>query len=212
MHELLTSVQKLTTKGPLFKAGGSQIPAPQPGQVLQRSRNFAIVTSTFERNPNKEVEVVTSRTTSIISTDPEPNPPVSEPTGDEEGEDMDEINQEIEELFFDLQEKSPPQIHDPSPNHISTNTITPYHSPTPSPPLHHPESLIQPAAPEPPPTQPLAPTETASRPFESNQADAQPAVAVIQPAQLEIPSTTVSQQPYNPILTVTGTQVPKQAE
>ena len=108
LPELLMSVQKLTTKAPLFEASGSRLTAPQPGQILQRLRTFAIVNSTFERNPDKEVEVVASRTTSIIPTDLEPNPPSNEPTGDEEGEDMDEINREIEELFFDLQEKSPP--------------------------------------------------------------------------------------------------------
>ena len=122
---------------------------------------------------------------------------------------MDEISREIEELFSDLQEKSPPQIHDHSPNHISINPITLDHSPTPSPPLHHLESLIQPAAPEPPPPQPLAPMATASRPSESIQPDAQLATVVIQLAQPEIPSTTASQQP---ILTVIGTQVPKQVE
>ena len=63
---------------------------------------MAVISSTFQRNPNKEAEVVASQTTSIISTNPEPNPPVNELTGDEEGEDMDEINQEIEELFSDL--------------------------------------------------------------------------------------------------------------
>ena len=123
--------------------------------------------------------MVTSRTTSLIPTDPEPNPPANESTRDEEGEDMDEISREIEELFSDLLKKSPPQTYDPSPDHISTNPITPGHSPTPSPPLHHPESLIQPAAPEPPPPQPLAPTAPTSIPLESNQVDVQPAAAVI---------------------------------
>ena len=32
--ELLTSVQKLTTKAPLFEAGGSRLITPQPGQIL----------------------------------------------------------------------------------------------------------------------------------------------------------------------------------
>ena len=76
--------------------------APQPGQVIQRPRTFAITSSTFERNPNKEDEVVASWNTSIIPIDPEPNPPANELTIDEEGEDMDEISREIEEVFFDL--------------------------------------------------------------------------------------------------------------
>ena len=33
LPELLTSVQKLSTKPPLFEVGGSRLPAPQPGQV-----------------------------------------------------------------------------------------------------------------------------------------------------------------------------------
>ena len=93
LPELLTSVQKLTTKAPLFEASGSRLTAPQPGQILQRLRTFAIATSTFERNLNKEAEVVPSWTTSIIPIDPKPNPPANELTGDEEGEDMEEISQ-----------------------------------------------------------------------------------------------------------------------
>ena len=50
----LTSVQKITTKAPLFKAGGSRLIIPQHGQILQISRTFAIASSTFERNPDKE--------------------------------------------------------------------------------------------------------------------------------------------------------------
>ena len=106
--ELLTLVQNLSTKSPLFEVGESRIPSPQPGQVLQRLRMVAVISSTFQRNLNKEVEFVTSQTTSIIPFDLEPNPTVNEPTRDEEGEDMDEINREIEELFSNLHGNSPP--------------------------------------------------------------------------------------------------------
>ena len=105
LPELLTSIQKLSTKAPLFEFGGSRIPTPQLGQVLQRLRIVAVISLTFQRNPDKQAEVVASQTTSYIPTDPEPNPPTNETTGDEEGEDMDKINQEIEELFSDLHEK-----------------------------------------------------------------------------------------------------------
>ena len=100
--ELLTSVQKITTKCPLFEAGGSRLPAPQPSQVPQRLRTVAVISLTFQRNPNNQAEVVASRTTSLIRIDLEPNPPANEQTWDEEGENMDEINREIDELFSDL--------------------------------------------------------------------------------------------------------------
>ena len=93
LPELLTSVQKITTKYPLFETGGSRMTVPQLGQILQRLRDFATASSTFERNPDKEAEVVASRTTSIISIDPKPNPPANEPTREEEGEDIDDISQ-----------------------------------------------------------------------------------------------------------------------
>ena len=78
LPEIFTTVQKLSTKVPLFEASGSR----QLGQVLQRLKNFTTVTLTFERNLDKEAEVVTSRTTSIIPTNPEPNPPANELTGE----------------------------------------------------------------------------------------------------------------------------------
>ena len=53
LPELLTSVQKLSTKAPLFKFGRSRLPAPQPGQVLQRSRTVEIISLTFQINPDK---------------------------------------------------------------------------------------------------------------------------------------------------------------
>ena len=81
LPEIFTMVQKLSTKAPLFEAGGSR----QPGQVLQRLKNFATMTSTFERNLDKESEVVARRITSITLTNPEP-------TGDEEGENMEDIS------------------------------------------------------------------------------------------------------------------------
>ena len=34
LPELLTSVKNITTKAPLFEAGGSRLPTPQLGQVL----------------------------------------------------------------------------------------------------------------------------------------------------------------------------------
>ena len=108
MLELLTSVQKLSTKAPLFEFGGSRIPTPQLGQVLQRLRIVAVISLTFQRNPDKQAEVVASWTTSLIPTNTEPNPAANELIGDEEGENMDEINRELNELFFDLQEDSPP--------------------------------------------------------------------------------------------------------
>ena len=104
-------VQKLSTKAPLFDAGGSR----QPGQVFQRLNTFATVTSTFERNPDTEAKVVARRITSITSTD-------LEPTGDEEGENMEDISREINEMFSDLY--SPPHIDNTPLDHTSTNPIT----------------------------------------------------------------------------------------
>ena len=92
LPKLLMLVQNLTTKAPLFEAGGSRLTASKPSQVLQRPRTFAIASLTFERNPDKEAEVVASRMTSIILTDLEPNLLANEPTKDEEGEDMDNIS------------------------------------------------------------------------------------------------------------------------
>ena len=92
LPELLTSAQNISTKAPLFKVGGSRIPTPQPSQVPQRPRNMAAISSIFQRNPDKEATIVTSQTASIIPTIPEPHSPASEPTEDEEGENMEEIN------------------------------------------------------------------------------------------------------------------------
>ena len=64
--------------------------------------------STFLRNPDKTAEVVASRTTSIIPTDIDNPLPSNELTGNEEEESMDEINQEIDELFSDIPKGSPP--------------------------------------------------------------------------------------------------------
>ena len=92
LPELLTSVQKITTKCPLFEASGSRLPAPQPGQVPQRPRTVVVISSTFQRNPENQAEVVASRTTSLIPMNLEPLPPVSEPTRNEEEENMEETN------------------------------------------------------------------------------------------------------------------------
>ena len=108
LSELLTMVQKLSTKCLLFEVGGSRLPARQPDQVPQRPRTVAVISSTFQRNPDKQAIVVASWTTSVIQTVSEPHPPAFEQIGDEEGENMDEITQEIDKLFSDLQEDSLP--------------------------------------------------------------------------------------------------------
>ena len=82
--EIFTKVQKLSIKAPLFEVGGSRLPVSQPGQVLQRPKMVAIISSTFERNPDKEAEVIACRVTSITPTNPEPQPLAVEPTGGEE--------------------------------------------------------------------------------------------------------------------------------
>ena len=64
---------------------------------------------------------------------------------------MEEINQEIDELFSNILEGSPPEIDDLTPEHIPTTPITPDHSPSPSaPPPPNPEPATEPAASEPP--------------------------------------------------------------
>ena len=88
LPEIFTTLQKISTKAPLFEAGGSK----QPGQVLQRLNTFATVTSNFERNPKKEAKFITCRITSITLTTPEPHPPAPKPTRDEEGENMEDIS------------------------------------------------------------------------------------------------------------------------
>ena len=78
LPEIFTSVQKISTKSPLFEVGGYQ-----PGHEFQ-SRTFATITSTFERNPNKEDEVTARRTATITPTVPQTNLPAVVPTGGEE--------------------------------------------------------------------------------------------------------------------------------
>ena len=76
-------VQKLSTKSPLFKVGGYQ-----PGHEFQ-SRTFATITSTFERNPDKEAEVTARRTVIITPTVPQADLPTTAPTeGEETKEDI----------------------------------------------------------------------------------------------------------------------------
>ena len=107
--ELLTSVQKITTKCLLIKASGSRhlIP-PQPGQIIHKSRSVGVIKSTFVRNPDKIAQVVSSRTSSLILADI-PHPPLAnEPSRDVEEENLEEINWVIDNLFSDYPEDSPP--------------------------------------------------------------------------------------------------------
>ena len=60
LPELLTFVQKITTKCPLFETGGCRQRFPQLGQIPQRPRIVAMLKSTFLRNPGKTTEVVAS--------------------------------------------------------------------------------------------------------------------------------------------------------
>ena len=90
--EIFTTVQKLSTKAPLFDVDGSRLPISQPIQVLQRQKTAVIISSTFQRNPDKEAQVVAHQTTSITPTDPEPHPLAAEPTEGEEEENMEDIN------------------------------------------------------------------------------------------------------------------------
>ena len=166
--EIFTKVQNLSTKAPLFEVKGSRLPVSQPSQVLQRPKTVAIIRSTFERNLDKEAEVIARRVTSITPTDPEPQPLAAKLTGGEEQENMEDINREIDQLFSDLD--SPPRIDNPPLDHTSTNPITPNHSPTPSAPPPNSEPLIQPAAPEPPP--PLVTIASTSELSTPNQPEA----------------------------------------
>ena len=75
--EIFTSVQKLSTKSPLFEVGGYQ-----PGNELQ-SRTFATITSTFERNPNKEAKVTAHHTATITLTGHQTNLPAAALTREE---------------------------------------------------------------------------------------------------------------------------------
>ena len=68
LPEIFMSAHKISTKAPLFKTGGYQ-----PGHEFQ-SRTFATITSTFERNPDKEAEVIACRTSTITSTVPHTDP------------------------------------------------------------------------------------------------------------------------------------------
>ena len=74
------SGKKISTKAPVFEAGVSR----QPSQILQGLKNFATVTSNFERNLDKEAEFVTHRTTTITLTEPKPYLPASKLTKGEE--------------------------------------------------------------------------------------------------------------------------------
>ena len=61
LSDLLTSMQKITTKMPLFETGGSRKPAPsQPSQIPQKLRFVGVITSKFVRNPDKTSQVVAS--------------------------------------------------------------------------------------------------------------------------------------------------------
>ena len=53
----------------------------------------AIISWTFERNPEKEAEFITHRVISITPTNLEPQPLAAESTGGEEEENMEDINQ-----------------------------------------------------------------------------------------------------------------------
>ena len=64
MLEIFTSAHKISTKAHLFEVDGYQ-----PRHEFQ-SRTFATITSTFERNLDKEAEVTTSRTVTITPTTP----------------------------------------------------------------------------------------------------------------------------------------------
>ena len=107
LPELLTSVQKITTKCPLIKASGSrQLIPPQPGQIPQNLRSMGIIKSTFLRNPDKTSQVVASQTSSFILTDI-PHPPLAnDPARDVEEENLEEINLVINNLYSD-----DPRIH-----------------------------------------------------------------------------------------------------
>ena len=59
LPELLTFVQKITTKCPLFEAGGSrQLVPSQPIQITQKPRYVGVLKSTFVRNPDKTAQVI----------------------------------------------------------------------------------------------------------------------------------------------------------
>ena len=70
--EIFTMVQNLSTKAPMFDVDGSRLPVDQPGQVLQQKKTVAIISSMFERNPDKEAPIIGRRRTSIDPVTPEP--------------------------------------------------------------------------------------------------------------------------------------------
>ena len=148
----------------------------QPGQDAQ-SRTFATITSNFERNPDKEAEVIALRSSTITLTVPIPqaNLPATALTEEEETEE--DIARQINQIFFDV--NSPPQLDNPPLTHTPPKPITPDHSPNPSPP--------QPPSPPPPP------------PLDSDKdqpqlaASKQPKVVVIPSPQLEKPSAPIPQ-------------------
>ena len=54
LPELLTSIQKITTKCPLIEANASRkILSQKIGQIPQKPRSVGIIKSTFLRNPDK---------------------------------------------------------------------------------------------------------------------------------------------------------------
>ena len=84
LHAIFTQVHKLSTKSPLFEVGGYPLPVPQTSQLPHKSNIFATITSTFERNPDKEAEVARHRTLAINLTVPKPHLPAIDPIGGEE--------------------------------------------------------------------------------------------------------------------------------
>ena len=89
---IFTQVQKLSTKSPLFEVGGYPLPVPQTGQIPHKPNIFATITSTFEKNPEKEAEVAGCWTSTIPLTVPEPHLPATDPTRGEEEENIEDIN------------------------------------------------------------------------------------------------------------------------
>lgn len=140
------------------------------------------------RNPDKTTQVVASRTSSFIPANI-PHPPLSiEPARYVEEENLEEINQVIDNLLYELPKDSPPQFEDPIPDHIPATPIMFDHSP--SPPLPNLESAPEPSAPE----------TSVSEPSAKNPLDTHPVAKLIQETQPEVPLTIADQQPDNPVL------------
>ena len=100
LTELLTSIQKITTKCPLIQSSSPrQILSQQIGLIAQKPRSAGTIKSIFLRNPNKTSQIVTSRTSSFIPFDIPYPPLANESAKDVEEYNLKDINRVIDNIF-----------------------------------------------------------------------------------------------------------------